>query len=91
MFTTMSSQVRKLTYVEVVDVVMHMEMGRMEKKASREAPKKLKVQGSFIGGSSSGQDIDSRGSRRLFKLGAMFIGPSSMNATTSSLDAKGAS
>ena len=35
MFTTMSSQVGKLTYVEVVDVAVHIEIGRMEKKASK--------------------------------------------------------
>ena len=53
-FTTLSSQVWKLTYAKVVGIVMQMETRRMEKKAFREAAKKPKVQGSFMGGWSLG-------------------------------------
>ena len=75
MCTTLSSQVRKLTYVKVVNIAMRMETRRIEKKASREAAKKPKVQGSFMGGSSSRQDMDSKGNRRFFSWGLCLLGP----------------
>ena len=54
MFSTIASLVSKMTYVEVVNVALQIELGTKERRASKESTKKLKMRGSFSGGSSSG-------------------------------------
>lgn len=43
MFTTLSSHVGKITYAKVVDAALHIEVGQIERKASRDAIKKPKL------------------------------------------------
>ena len=57
LFTTLAPQIGKVTYAEVMNAALLIESGKMERKASREAAKKLKTWGSFSGGSSFGERL----------------------------------
>ena len=76
LFTMLSSHIGRITYAEVVDVALRIAAGQMERKASKDATKKPKVQGSFLGGPSSGEHFGSQSQQRNIQGGAHSLGPS---------------
>lgn len=57
MFITLSSYVRRITYVKAIDAALQIEDGIMERRALKEATKKPNVRGSFSRGLISGKRL----------------------------------
>ena len=70
MFTTLSSHMGRIIYAKAMDVALCIEVGQQERRVAREAAKKSKSQGSFLGGPNSSGSFDPQSHQQSTQGGA---------------------
>ena len=75
LFTTLATQISKVTNIETMDAALLIEYGKMERRASKEAAKKPMTLGSFSDGSSSRGGMALRVKSGFIREGPQHQGP----------------